>query len=113
MALYSHSEIVIQGLPVSKWLIQRRNSRGGFQSTQDTVVGLTALSRFAKYTVGGELNIQLDVESTQTQENWGTSLELQATNENRFVLQQMYMDNIPTTLRFEGKGAGCALLQVS
>lgn len=34
MVLYSTSEVVVQGLPVSRWLVQRRNSRGGFGSTQ-------------------------------------------------------------------------------
>lgn len=112
MVLYSPSEVVISGLPVSKWLVQRRNSRGGFGSTQDTVVGLTALSRFAKYTVGGPLNVSLTIESIQSQE-WGMSKELRATNQNRLVLQQVYLSEVPTTLNFEGHGEGCALLQVS
>lgn len=37
-------------LPVIKWLTKQRNSNGGFTSTQDTVVGLEALIRFAAKT---------------------------------------------------------------
>lgn len=75
-------------------------------------MGLTALARFAEHTVDGDLNILLSVESSQVQEDWGTNQELMATNVNRLVLQQLYLKNIPTTLTFQGTGAGCALLQV-
>lgn len=37
-----------ENLPVVKWLIEQRNSHGGFKSTQDTVVGLQALIKFAR-----------------------------------------------------------------
>lgn len=37
-------------LPIIKWLIMQRNSNGGFLSTQDTVVGLEALTKFAEKT---------------------------------------------------------------
>ncbi|XP_070496240.1 CD109 antigen-like [Chironomus tepperi] len=36
-----------QLIPIMKWLVSQRNHRGGFQSTQDTVVGLQALSQLA------------------------------------------------------------------
>lgn len=39
-----------ENLPIAKWLIQQRNSHGGFKSTQDTVVGLQALIKFAQMT---------------------------------------------------------------
>lgn len=34
-------------LPIFNWLIKQRNSQGGFGSTQDTVVGLQALIKYA------------------------------------------------------------------
>ncbi|XP_037716710.1 CD109 antigen-like [Drosophila subpulchrella] len=36
-----------ESMPVVEWLTGRRNSPGGFGSTQDTVVGLQALTKFA------------------------------------------------------------------
>lgn len=49
-------------LPIIKWLIKQRNSLGGFSSTQDTIVGLQALTKFAgKYVnagVSGEILIE-------------------------------------------------------
>lgn len=35
-------------LPIAKWLLKQRNNHGGFKSTQDTVVGLQALVKFAQ-----------------------------------------------------------------
>ncbi|XP_060601779.1 CD109 antigen-like [Ruditapes philippinarum] len=35
-----------EGLPILKWLISQRNSRGGFLSTQDTVVAIQALAEY-------------------------------------------------------------------
>ncbi|XP_025088534.1 CD109 antigen-like [Pomacea canaliculata] len=35
------------GLPILRWLLQLRGPNGGFQSTQDTVVGLQALAEMA------------------------------------------------------------------
>ena len=36
--------------PGARWLLMRRNARGGFQSTQDTVVALEALGAYAAAT---------------------------------------------------------------
>lgn len=34
-------------MPVVKWLLNQRNSRGGFHGTQDTNIGIEALANFA------------------------------------------------------------------
>lgn len=39
--------------PVAKWMLQQRNSLGGFSSTQDTVVALEALSAYAAGAMSG------------------------------------------------------------
>merc|ERR1712198_580837 len=44
---YTRRGMVEEGLPIMKWLMSQRNSLGGFHSTQDTVLGLEALSMFA------------------------------------------------------------------
>jgi len=36
-----------EALPILRWLMRQRNSQGGFQSTQDTVVGMSALAAVA------------------------------------------------------------------
>lgn len=44
---YTHQGMIEKGIPIMKWLMSQRNSLGGFHSTQDTVLGLEALSSFA------------------------------------------------------------------
>ncbi|KAJ8039538.1 Alpha-2-macroglobulin-like protein 1 [Holothuria leucospilota] len=113
LEVYIRSDIIAEGLSISRWLIQRRNSNGGFGSTQDTVVGLTALARFSEYTVFDDVDITLNIDSNQPQTNWGTTHQLHVTSSNRLVLHQLYFENVPTAVNFQGAGQGCALLQVS
>lgn len=46
LALIEHNDKLTAGR-AARWLVSQRNSYGGFGSTQDTVVGLQALTRFA------------------------------------------------------------------
>lgn len=49
-------------IPILKWLITQRNENGGFQSTQDTVVGLQAMSKLAAkmYVADSQVNIRVN-----------------------------------------------------
>ena len=42
-----HRSDTKQALPVMNWLISKQNSKGGFSSTQDTILALQALSQIA------------------------------------------------------------------
>lgn len=46
-------------LPIIKWLVNQRNELGGFQSTQDTFVGLKALAKYAESTSSNYNNVQI------------------------------------------------------
>lgn len=46
-------------LPVIRWLVNQRNELGGFQSTQDTFVGLKALAKYAESTSNNYNNVQV------------------------------------------------------
>lgn len=46
-------------LPILKWLVNQRNELGGFQSTQDTFVGLKALAKFAESTSNEYNRVQI------------------------------------------------------
>lgn len=46
-------------LPIVKWLVNQRNDLGGFQSTQDTFVGLKALAKYAESTSSNYNNVQI------------------------------------------------------
>lgn len=71
-----------EGLPFFRWLLAQRNDRGGFHGTQDTVVGLTALAKFAERIYVKDNNVQLTIKP----ENGDEKL-VSINPENALVLQ--------------------------
>lgn len=68
-------------LPIVKWLLEQRNSYGGFQSTQDTVVGLQALGKFAELIWTDKMNLKASINYEDTKQ------EITVNNENAALLQ--------------------------
>lgn len=71
-----------EGLPYFRWLLAQRNSQGGFEGTQDTVVGLHALATFADKIFSKDNNVQVTVKAPPTNETHFT-----VNTENSLVLQ--------------------------
>ena len=88
----------------TRWLVTRRNSFGGFGSTQDTVVGLQALTEFSAASVA-------DVDMTITLSAGSWQREVSITGENADVLQ---MIEVPKhgALDISANGKGEAVVQV-
>ena len=88
----------------TRWLVTRRNSSGGFGSTQDTVVGLQSLTEFsAAATADVDMTVVLSAGSWQR--------EVSITGENADVLQ---MFEVPEhgALDISASGKGEAVVQV-
>ncbi|XP_023166140.2 CD109 antigen isoform X3 [Drosophila hydei] len=96
-------------LPIIKWLIAQRNSNGGFSSTQDTVIGLQALTKFAFKTGSGTGNIDIDFASSND-DNKGT---IKVNPENSLVLQSHILPKSARKINFTAKGQGSAMVQLS
>jgi len=93
----------------ARWLMLRRNANGGFRSTQDTVVGLEALSRFASATLGTEFSLDVTVEPN----GFGLDSFVKSVTSDTFdVLQRVDVGNT-TELKLTVTGAGTALAQLS
>lgn len=119
------------GLPTLKWLLDQRNDNGGFQSTQDTVVGLQALSKFAERVSTVSNNVDISVKynenvETQINVNGDNSLVLQtydvsvSLHSDRIKIKPNFVSlvifQLPKTVRqlnVTATGNGFALLQVS
>ena len=88
----------------TRWLVTRRNSSGGFGSTQDTVVGLQSLTEFSVASV-------TDVDMTITLSAGSWQREVSITGENADVLQ---MIEVPEhgALDISASGKGEAVVQV-
>ena len=92
----------------ARWLVAQRGAGGGFASTQDTVVGLAALSRFAAATYAAPPALSLAVSGTGVAA--GTSVTVDAAKAS--LLQQL---DVPpgATISVAGTGAGTALVQLT
>lgn len=58
---YVQKGLIGDSLPVVRWLLAQRNEKGGFISTQDTVVGLTSLAKFANTMQSGRTDMTLEI----------------------------------------------------
>ncbi|XP_017858383.1 PREDICTED: CD109 antigen isoform X2 [Drosophila arizonae] len=96
-------------LPIIKWLIAQRNSNGGFSSTQDTVIGLQALTKFAFKAGSGTGTIDIDFVSSNGDNN-GT---INVNPENSLVLQSHILPKSTRKINFTAKGQGSAMVQLS
>ncbi|KAH8412151.1 hypothetical protein KR009_000193 [Drosophila setifemur] len=97
-----------KSLPIIKWLISQRNSNGGFASTQDTVIGLQALTKFAFKTGSGSGT--MDIEFTPSE---GTKDTIKVNQENSLVLQTHVLPKNTRKVDFTAKGTGSAMVQLS
>ncbi|XP_063959301.1 alpha-2-macroglobulin-like isoform X2 [Lytechinus pictus] len=107
------SDVLIQTMPMVKWLNTQRNGNGGFSSTQDTVLGLQALSEFAELAYDPEvpLDITIDVSATRASPNSPQELSFTVDHHNSLVLQREELEEIPTELTLTATGRGCVLFQ--
>jgi CD109 antigen len=92
-----------------KWLARHRNSQGGFSSTQDTVVGLQALSVYGTIIGGYSTDMQLGVNKD------GAEFEkLSLSEDNKQVLETTKLSGTPPhDVSFNLQGSGCVILQTS
>ncbi|XP_056260669.1 CD109 antigen [Seriola aureovittata] len=101
---------VADGLGLMKWLSQQRNHRGGFGSTQDTVVALQALSTFAA--LGGSHDFDLTVRVNTDASTAVASFHIHGGNH---LLQQRQQIQPEEELHLEAtaEGRGLALVQLN
>ncbi|NXR40919.1 A2ML1 protein, partial [Zosterops hypoxanthus] len=93
---------------IVRWLCKQQNPYGGFASTQDTVVALQALAKYATLTYGSNGDFTVTVTSPS-----GTVQDFVLDSSNRLVLQRTALPEVPGTYGLRARGQGCALVQVT
>ncbi|NXF78881.1 A2ML1 protein, partial [Sclerurus mexicanus] len=94
---------------IVRWLCKQQNPHGGFASTQDTVVALQALAKYATLTFnsnGGSLTVTVTSPGGSTQ-------DFLLDPSNRLVLQQEELHQLPGAYGLRAHGEGCALVQMT
>ncbi|KAH8372685.1 hypothetical protein KR009_002838 [Drosophila setifemur] len=95
-------------MPIVQWLIEQRNSNGGFVSSQDTVVGLQALTKFALES--NNILGRMDIEILPPK---GPSATLLVRPERSLTLQTFVLPTATRKFDFRANGTGTALTQLS
>ncbi|XP_007469563.1 PREDICTED: alpha-2-macroglobulin-like [Lipotes vexillifer] len=94
---------------IVKWITKQQNPRGGFSSTQDTVVALQALSKYGAATfTKREKAATVTIKSSET-----FSEEFQVDEGNRLLLQEVALPEVPGEYSMAVSGSGCVYLQTS
>lgn len=94
-------------LLIAKWLVSQRNSFGGFDSTQDTVVGLLALSKVAARISSKTLSIKIDLKYQNTVKLLNVDLK------NALVLQKVELPSTIRRIEITATGSGFTIVQIS
>ena len=97
LALIEHGDRIAAG-GAARWLVSQRNAFGGFGSTQDTVVGLQALIRFA-----AQSRLDADMTVTLTSGDWEKTVIINKTNADVVQVLDVPVGQ-PIRISAEGKG---------
>jgi CD109 antigen len=103
LALIKHGD-ALNASQAAKWLVSKRNSAGGFGSTQDTVMGLQALIEQAR-------GSKSDVDLTLTITSAGKSQNISLNAQNSDVLQIIELP-LNSDVKISAKGKGEAIGQI-
>lgn len=95
-------------LPYFKWLLSQRNDQGGFFGTQDTVIGLEALAKYAEHLSTKDNNVQLKVQSEKIEDK-----SIHVNVENALLLQTVELPDTTKSIHLSASGHGFALFQLS
>lgn len=98
----------VDAISIMKWLITKRNKNGGFQSTQDTVVGIQALAKLASKIHNVDSNVDIVVKSKNSSD---TSIKV--SNSNALILQKFELSPLDRKFEVTAKGNGFCIFQIS
>ncbi|XP_018409165.1 PREDICTED: pregnancy zone protein-like [Nanorana parkeri] len=107
LALLSASPVDFGGASqIVKWLSKQQNAFGGFSSTQDTVVALQALAKYAEAVYSGTRDGTVTISSKA-----GFLEKFHVNNKNRLVFQKTTLPGNPENYTVTTTGSGCVYVQ--
>ncbi|XP_075034356.1 alpha-2-macroglobulin-like [Mixophyes fleayi] len=91
---------------IVNWLSKQQNPYGGYSSTQDTVVAIQALAKYAEATFSDKGDVTVTVSSKT-----GFLQQFHVDNNNRLLLQRATLPAIPGEYTVTSTGSGCVYVQ--
>ncbi|XP_069721408.1 alpha-2-macroglobulin-like protein 1 [Phaenicophaeus curvirostris] len=111
LALLSKSNVTESDLTTASgivaWLTRQQNAYGGFASTQDTVVALQALSKYAALTYSTKGAAEVTVRSQR-----GFGRDFQVSYQNRLLVQEAALTEVPGKFFVQAQGSCCVFTQM-
>lgn len=98
----------VDGISIMKWLVTQRNKNGGFQSTQDTVVGLQALSKLAANIYDSKSSVEISVSPKSS-----PPIAINVNSANAMILQKFDLPSSSRHFEVSAKGRGFSIFQIS
>ncbi|NXM80360.1 A2ML1 protein, partial [Oenanthe oenanthe] len=89
------------------WLTRQQNAYGGFASTQDTVVALQALAKYAALTHSTQGDAEVRVRS-----HGGFGKKFQVSYQNRLLVQEAALTEIPGEFLVQAHGSCCVFTRM-
>ncbi|XP_058061517.1 thioester-containing protein 1 allele R1-like isoform X2 [Anopheles bellator] len=108
MLAFIEAGLDTDALPVMKWLIGQRNDKGGFQSTQDTVVGLQALAKMAAKISSANNDVMIVAKINENQEK-----RMNVNADNGMILQKLELPSATRHIELKATGTGFAIVQLA
>ncbi|XP_069836193.1 alpha-2-macroglobulin-like isoform X2 [Dendropsophus ebraccatus] len=97
---------LVKALQIVNWLSKQQNPYGGFSSTQDTVVALQALAKYAEVTFTDKGDGTVTISSQM-----GLLKQFHVDKNNRLLLQRAKLSTIPGDYTVTSSGSGCVFVQ--
>nr|XP_031846680.1 murinoglobulin-1-like [Nomia melanderi] len=98
-------ENMVHAFKAVRWMSKQRNAKGGFTSTQDTVLALEALTKYAAAMNVNNTDLSVLVTASEVDQVYRMH------NDNRMVLTQIRLPTLPTIVEIFAEGEGCVLVQ--
>ncbi|NWX16595.1 A2ML1 protein, partial [Aegotheles bennettii] len=89
------------------WLARQQNAYGGFASTQDTVVALQALAKYAAltYSMNGAAEVRVRSQN-------GSGRKFQVSYQNRLLVQEAALTEVPGKFSVQAHGSCCVFTRM-
>ncbi|KAH9489553.1 hypothetical protein Btru_038419 [Bulinus truncatus] len=95
-----------EALPAVRWLTSQKKADGSFVSSQDTILGLKALSTFASNTFRTDTNVLITVTDAVN------TVRMNVTNQNALTLQIQELKEFSERVNIKASGVGVSLLDI-
>ncbi|XP_041270009.1 alpha-2-macroglobulin-like protein 1 [Onychostruthus taczanowskii] len=92
---------------IVSWLTRQQNAYGGFASTQDTVVALQALAKYAALTHSTHGDAEVRVRS-----RGGFGKKFQVSYQNRLLVQEAALTEVPGKFLVQAQGSCCVFTRM-